>query len=187
MSDQARESDFQAALLRASQGSEEDVRRLIADYGPHIQRVVRRRLDVRMRSKFDSLDFVQMVWASFFRERDGLGRFQTAADLIRFLVSMARNKVVDEERRRIFGAKYNALRERPISDEEPQAVDGTPSQIAMARERWSLLMSDESDRDRDVLRLRMSGASYEEISRQLGIHERTVRKIIGRILGSAAG
>lgn len=181
------QSEFQATLLRASQGSEEDLRKLIDKYGHHIKRVVRRRLDVRLRSKFDSVDFVQMVWASFFRERDDLARFDRAEDLIRFLATLARNKVIDEERRRILGIKYNATRERPLEESDHPDEEGTPSQIAMARERWTLMISAESERDRDVLRMRMGGASYSEISEQLGIHERTVRKIIGRILGSQAG
>lgn len=185
MSESAHESEFQAALLRASQGSEEDVRLLIKKYGHVIQRVVRRRLDMRLRSKFDSLDFVQMVWASFFRDREDVARFQTADELIRYLVSMARNKVIDEERRRITGIKYNTTREQPLAEDDPPAADGTPSQIAIARESYQLMT--ESDRDREILRLRMSGVSYEAISRQVGVHERTVRKIIGRILGSQAG
>ncbi len=184
---QTEASDFQAALSRASHGSEEDLRYLIEKYGHHIKRVVRRRLDVRLRSKFDSVDFVQMVWASFFRNREALARFDRAEDLIRFLATLARNKVIDEERRRILGIKYNAMRERSLEGSDPPDEAGTPSQIAMARERWSLMISEESERDRDVLRLRVSGASYDEISRRLGIHERTVRKIIGRILGSQAG
>jgi DNA-directed RNA polymerase specialized sigma24 family protein len=75
MSDIPNESNplgFQETMRRAIDGSQEDIQRLINEYGDCIQRVVRRRLDTRLRSKFDSLDFVQMVWASFFRDSGSL-------------------------------------------------------------------------------------------------------------------
>ena len=88
-------------------GSTDAVWRLIEDYGPHIQRVVRRRLDQRMRSKFDSQDFVQMVWASFFRNPVEMSSFDEPEDLLRYLSAMARHKVVNEHRRRIVHQKHN--------------------------------------------------------------------------------
>ena len=61
-------SEFRDAIDQICSGSEEAAWNFIETYGPHIQRVVRRRLHQSLRSKFDSVDFVQMVWASFFAD-----------------------------------------------------------------------------------------------------------------------
>jgi RNA polymerase sigma factor (sigma-70 family) len=174
---------FPETLRRASEGSQEDIQRLINEYGHCIQRVVRRRLDNRLRSKFDSLDFVQMVWASFFRESGQLERFGAPEEFVRFLVTMARNKVVDEERRRLTGARYNCTKETAFDDAQPaaRATMDTPSQFAIARERWQIAVGAESERDQEVMNLRLNGASFVEISAALGINERTARRIVDRL------
>jgi RNA polymerase sigma factor (sigma-70 family) len=189
MSGLTAESDqmgFQATLQRAIAGSQDDIRRLIDEYGHCIQRVVRRRLDTRLRSKFDSIDFVQMVWASFFRDAARLERFGTPEEFVRFLVTMARNKVVDEERRRLMGARYNCSHDTSYDESENPAgtaSGATPSQFAIAREELEKMVATESDRDREVIRLRISGASFVEISKALGINERTARRVIRRLAG----
>ena len=68
-------SEFRKVIERVCAGSDEATWELIDTYGPHIQRVIRRKLNQKMRSKFDSLDFVQMVWASFFTEREKMAGF----------------------------------------------------------------------------------------------------------------
>ena len=79
--------------------------------------------------------------------------------------------------------KHNVNRERPLGDVEALETwsrqrQETPSQFAMARERWLRLMRDQSDRNRRIVELRMKGATYLEIGEQLGINERTARLVI---------
>jgi RNA polymerase sigma-70 factor (ECF subfamily) len=180
------QSEFRAAIAGVRAGSAEAVWKLIADYGPHIQRVVRRRLDRRMRSKFDSQDFVQMVWASVFRNPHEICSLNQPEDFIRFLAALARRKVIVEHRRRFQTQKYNVTREQSLDDSElaEQPVDNeqaTPSQIAMAREQWDRYMRHRPERDRSIVQMRIRGATFLEISQQLGIHERTARKVIDRL------
>ena len=89
---------FRDLLEQVSEGSEEAAWDLVENYGVTILRAVRRALDSRMRQRFDSTDFVQLVWASFFKARGRLDRFSTPAELAAFLVKMARNKVGMEAR-----------------------------------------------------------------------------------------
>lgn len=182
--------EFRAAIEGVRRGSADAVWKLIAEYGPHIQRVVRRRLDRRMRSKFDSLDFVQMVWASVFRNPQELGSLEQPEDLIRYLAALARRKVINEFRRRIVNdTKYNFSREQSLSqedlapEEEPCSERESPSQIAMAREQWERLVEQQPERDRSIVQMRIGGATFLEISQQLGIHERTARRVIDRLVG----
>jgi len=57
---------FSLLLEQARAGSDSAARELIERFGPFILRVIRNRLDPRLRSIFDSADFSQAVWASFF-------------------------------------------------------------------------------------------------------------------------
>ena len=57
-------------LMRSVREGSEDAARMLFDrYAPHIRRVVRRKLHQKLRPQFDSVDFVQDVWASFSRSK----------------------------------------------------------------------------------------------------------------------
>ena len=179
-------SEFGQAIERVCAGSEEAIWEFIESYGPHIQRVVRRRLNQNMRSKFDSVDFVQMVWASFFANPQQIARFKEPEQLIGYLVSMARNKVVDENRRRLQYQQHNVKKEFSFEFNETShptldRKQDTPSAIAIARERWRSIMDCQSERNRQVVQLRISGATFVEIGEKLGIHERTARQVIAEV------
>jgi RNA polymerase sigma-70 factor (ECF subfamily) len=184
-------AEFRAAIDGVRAGSPEAVWKLIAEYGPHIQRVVRRKLDRRMRSKFDSQDFVQMVWASVFRNPAEICSLEDPQDLIRYLAAIGRRKVIDEYRRRIQKeTKYNVAREQSLDDselgEQPADQDGSsPSQLAIAREQWEEFLRKQPDRDRSIVQMRIQGSTFLEIAQQLGIHERTARKVISRLTQSS--
>lgn len=185
-----RPSDFRATLDAIRAGSPDAVRRLIDVYGPHLQRVIRRRLDQRLRSKFDSIDFMQMVWASFFHSPGDLSQLREPNDLIRYLCSVARHKLISEHRRRIGTDKYDVQREQSLHETpwEQRRVQGgppSPSQLAIARERWERLTLDRPARERQILELRARGVTCVEIGQQLGIHERTVRAVIERLRRSS--
>lgn len=180
-------SEFRDVIEQVCSGSHEAAWTLIERFGPHIKRVVRRRLSAQMRSKFDSADFVQMVWTSFFEHPQKIARFEQPEQLIGFLARVALNKVVDASRQNEC-AKHNVRKEQPLqtpgSSETPDRRADTPSQIAIARERWSDMVSHLSERDRRILEHRMSGATFVEIGRQLGMHERTVRHIVSELAGA---
>jgi RNA polymerase sigma factor (sigma-70 family) len=173
-------------LQRVKAGDAEAGRRLVERYGPHILTVVRRRLDPRLRSKYDSEDFVQAVWASFFAYQPE-SLLEDPEKLIGFLVSMARNKVVDAVRQRLQTLKYNANRERSLDgsvlpmEHELAARQPTASQVAVAREEWERLHEKLSDMERQILDLLLQGHTQEEIAEQLGISDRHVRRVIRMI------
>ncbi len=181
--------EFSRLITRVREGDPESALELLERYSPHVLRLVRRRLSPALRAKFDSADFVQGVWVAFFCE--GTTRdFRCADDLIRFLVTVARNKLYDETRRRTQSEGYNVAREQSweemeVSPElEIEAVDerqARPSQIAVARERWSKLLADQPPVYRRVLEMRCSGATFLEIATELRVHERTARRVFDRL------
>jgi RNA polymerase sigma factor (sigma-70 family) len=178
-------------MNRLRYGDEEAAWELIDVYGPHILRVVRRDLNRRLRSRFDSADFVQAVWASFFRQPSQFRRLESPDDLLRLLLTVARNKVIDETRYRLNTRKQDVGREADPDfeldlDELPSKTP-RPSQVAVAREQWRRLLDAQPRVNRTVLEMRFAGASYEEIAAKLKIHERSVRKIVEELLAHLDG
>jgi RNA polymerase sigma factor (sigma-70 family) len=180
--------DFELQELFASirEGSEEAVWRLIEVYGPHIRRVVRRHLDRRLRSRFDSLDFVQAVWASFFRDPIQARSFSSPDEIIGYLANTARNKVIDESRRNHSG-KYDVRKERSFEDQRNEtdaiaAAEPSPHEVAIVREAWNRLLERQPAAHQEIVRLRLAGASDSDIATRMDMHERSVRKVVDRII-----
>src|SRR5258708_1807407 len=90
--------DFTSLMQRVHQGDEDAAWELLDEYGPHVINVVRRVLTNRMRTKADSTDFAQSVWASFFANRSTADRFDRPESLMAYLAQIARNKVGEEFR-----------------------------------------------------------------------------------------
>lgn len=180
--------EFSRLLNEARSGSDAAATRLVQMYGPHVVRAVRRNLSRELRNKFDSGDFAQAVWASFFTAFQAIPALDQPGQLISLLSSMARNKVVDETRRRLDTLKYDVQRERPLQSvgEGDEAVatsrDPTPSQIAIARERWVRMLRDQPVQHQQIIRQRLMGRTNPSIAANLGISERTVRRVIERLM-----
>lgn len=185
------EREFQEFLDRVLRGDAEAAAQLLEIYGPHVLRLVRRRLSHRLRSRFDSVDFVQSVWASVFREPDRLRRMMHPDELVQFLRAMARNKLSDETRRSFRTLKRSVWRETSMQEVAAQAGvapefrderQPEPSDVAVAREQWDRIFGQSRRRHREIVALRFLGNTFAEIAEQLRIHERTARKIVGRML-----
>ena len=180
-------SRFALLVSQVKEGSQDAAWELVELYGPHVLRVVRRSLNREMRPTFDSQDFVQAVWASFFTHRDRFLRIETPQQLVGLLAAMVKNKVADEARRRST-QKHDWRRERSIDDSDVvihgglTSTDATPSQIAIARERWSRLMQQQSERSRQIVHLRLAGQTHQTIAQALGVSQKTVQRVLRRLL-----
>ena len=108
------ENDLPGFLQRIQSGDESAARELLQRYEPEVRLVVRRQLPRLLRSRFDSLDFLQSVWGSFFRRmRDAPTDFEDSRHLVAFLARAAKNKVIDEYRRAA-SLKQDMHREEPL-------------------------------------------------------------------------
>jgi RNA polymerase sigma factor (sigma-70 family) len=175
--------EFVDLMCQVRNGSQVAAWRLLEIYGGHVLKVIRRSLNYQLRSKFDSQDFVQTVWKSFFRDRDRLIAMESPEQLIGYIRSVARNKVIDETRRRNT-AKFNVAREECFDD--AISSQPRPSEIAVVRETWDRLMESQSDEHRRVVEMRFQGYTFDEIAAELGINERTARRVINRLLQEEA-
>ena len=179
---------FRTLMQRAFEGSAEAAQELIAKYGEFIIRAVRKRLSQKLRPRFDSIDFVQDVWASFYRgsERE----FESPEHLIAFLTRVAQNKVIDAAREGLQTLKRDATRERPLinpaPDDKPDqpvfARDGTPSETAIGREVWEQMLQDQPPVYRLVLSRLRDGSTQSEVASELNLPRKTVQRILQRAL-----
>lgn len=177
---------FLNLMQRVRAGEEDAVRELLSIYGEHIYRSIRRRLNRALRSKFDSSDFAQAVWGSFFANRDVVQGFDRPEALVAFLARMANNKVIEECRRRLGTAKHDINRERRFDSSIGPAnlLVGdvpTPSQLAVANEQWHRLTAGQPSRYRRIVEMRAAGETFERIAETLCLDERTVRRIVQRL------
>ena len=188
------EAMFAGLVSRARSGEEAAAKELLLHFEADVRLMVRIRLPRVLRSRFDSTDFVQAVWQSFF-EGDGPAEFANSAHLRAYLAGVVRNKVLAEYRRYTRTRKYELGREEPLyvrrsGRDEPldlAAPDPSPSQHAQAGECLDRLLAGRSAREVEVVDLRRQGLTYSEIAGRLGISERSVRRVIEALWGRIEG
>lgn len=178
------EKAFQALMKRVLSGSDEAAKQLFRDYEPALLHAIRRRLSQRVRSKFDSIDFAQDVWASFFAELPEKHGFKTTEQLVRYLTRVAEHKVVDALRRRIHTRKHEQDREESLDDsarfDKRSLLDDqpTPSQVVMTQEAWLEFLRRQPLVYRRVFILLRQGKTQSAIAAELGLSRKTVYRVI---------
>jgi RNA polymerase sigma factor (sigma-70 family) len=178
-------------MRRVREGSEDAAWEVIEDQDWRILRTVRRILNPKLRSKYDSFDFTQKVWLSFFRARDKAEYFKTPQQLAKFLVGMARHKVHMEIRERLFTEKRDIDREVPFVDslgENGRAITGSqpePDEMAIAHERLERLLQDQPAHYRRIIELKAEEYSCAEIGEILDLDANTVRRFLNKLFFAA--
>jgi RNA polymerase sigma-70 factor (ECF subfamily) len=189
------EADLANVFARAEAG-EADAIRSLQSFEDDIRLMVRVRLPRSLRPQFDSMDFVQDVWQSFFKVyNEDPGKFSDSQFLRRYLAGMARNKVLEEHRRRTQSMKYDMSREEPLYirrggreiARELVAPDPSPVEDAAARERLAQLVAGRTPQEAEVIKLRLGGMTFEEIAERTGMHERTVRRVMETVRDELRG
>jgi RNA polymerase sigma-70 factor (ECF subfamily) len=173
--------------LRA--GDDDAATELYQRFAARLIALSRVRLSARLRGKLDPEDVLQSVFKSFFlRCADGQFELQSWNGLWSLLVGITLNKCGHQVR-----ALHRARRDvRREADTVPHDDDSARSWGALAREpspEEEAALADEvetllrrlSERDRDVVSLRLQGHSPRDIAEQLGVLERTVFRVLERV------
>src|SRR5262249_58436721 len=128
---------FGEFLRRVRAGDEEAASELVRRYESAVRVAVRMRLaDARLRRVLDSMDVCQSVLASFFvRAAAGQYDLDRPDQLVRLLVTIARNKVAYQARRHRAGNR-DLRRNAPLDAGagEPVGAEPSPSRVASGRE-----------------------------------------------------
>lgn len=185
-------TEFAELLQRVRAGDPEASRLLVERYSPHVYRVVRRCLAQRLRRCYDSQDFLQAVWSSFFLVPAERFAFNAPEELIGFLARLATHKVIDAYRGQLASRKRDVGREPallPIAEADDAtnvpARQPTASQLAMADEEWERLVRDQSPGRRHVLELLRLGHTREEVAARTGIHVKAIQRLVRKLRAGA--
>jgi RNA polymerase sigma-70 factor (ECF subfamily) len=187
----------QHLVALAKEGDRAALNQLCGVYGERVRRIIRLRLDRRLRPKLDSIDVVQdaLVLAL-----GGLKNFtyRNEGDFLRWLCRIAENRLHD-----IFDKfhadKRNVRREIPFKREDSRTEGAfigvsdpvrttTPTAILSKKEaldRLEKALDKVKPEHREVIVLKMlEGLSHAEIAEQLGKNEGAVRTTLVRALAA---
>ncbi len=148
-------------------------------YEPYLRMVVRRQLSPDLRSKFDSMDVVQSVWADLldgFREMRWT--FKDADHLRAFLVKVTRNRFIDRVRQHAPAVECEQSLANGDVDGMASSRVVRPSEWAQADELWEQIVAACPPAHLDVLNLKRQGYSLDEITARTGYHKSSVRRIL---------
>jgi RNA polymerase sigma-70 factor (ECF subfamily) len=159
-----------------NRGDDAAVENAFLAFEPYLRLIVRRRMPVRLRARFDSADVVQSAWADLLDGfRQGRWQFATANHLRQFLVRATQNRFLNSLRH------ATATREQALDHtaaDELNAAGPSPSEEAVAGELWDRILLLCPPAHRELVQLRRDGLSLDEIAARTGLHEGSVRRIL---------
>ena len=184
----------QHLVALAKEGDEAAANQLCSVYGERVRRIVRLRLDHKLRSKLDSVDVVQ---DALMLALDGLEDFtyRNEGDFLRWLAKIAENRLRDILDR-FHADKRDVHKEIPFKKEGRSTEVGaagpmrttTPSVIACKKEAMDRLekaLDKLKPEYKEVIVLkRIEGLSHAEIADRLGKNAGAVRMLLARAMAA---
>jgi RNA polymerase sigma-70 factor (ECF subfamily) len=172
---------FHDLIRRVRAGEEEAATELVRLYEPEVRRAVRMSLtDPRLRRTLDSVDICQSVLANFFvKVMGGSFDLDEPSQLVRLLVTMARNKLVDRTRQpshRKETAADPGLLDALVGPEK------SPSHIIAHEELVRALHEQLTVEERQIAEQRAAGREWAAIAADLGGTADSVRKRLERAI-----
>lgn len=179
--------DFPTLLAACRRRDPAATAELVHRYLPHVRAAVRRRLAANMRLRFDSHDFAQDVWLSFFRVALDRSDLRDEGALVAYLSQMAQLKVAEEYRHQTT-RKVGLARETPLGEApDLTARQPTPSENATADEEWERLTAGLPDRERRMLQMLRDGHTHADTAATFQMSEKTVQRLVRRLLARGEG
>ncbi len=180
---------FQDVMQRLEAGEEDAAAELFNRFTHRLIGLARKRLDTQVRQKNEPEDVLQSVWKSFFR-RQGDGRFDFDGwDGLWALLVVITLRKCGRKIESLQTAARDILREvQPGSDAdtsgntwEAAARDPSPSEVVALTDTVDSLMRELTERERQILMMRLQGYTVPEIAAEISRTERTVFRDIERI------
>jgi RNA polymerase sigma factor (sigma-70 family) len=165
------ELSFVALVLRVRAGDPEASAELVRRYEPAIRIAVHARLnDPGLRRVLDSLDVCQSVLGNFFvRAAAGEFELETPAQLLKLLVTMARNRLCNHVLKQQAARRDHRRTERASAGGAEFVEPGPgPSDVASDKELLEVFRSKLSTEERHLAAQRALGCSWAEIGAEVG-------------------
>jgi len=179
---------FRDLIQRVRGGDEDAATEIVQRYEATIRMAIRVRLDQSdLRRLLDSMDICQSVLANFFvRAASGQFELETPEQLVKLLVTMARNKLINHANQQRAARRDYRRREGSPEDQQVAGADPSPSRVATYRELLDVVRSRLSEEERKLADLRGQGLSWAEIAAQLGENADALRFRLNRALDRVA-
>jgi RNA polymerase sigma-70 factor (ECF subfamily) len=184
------DATFADLIARVRAGDSEAAAEIVRRYEPEIRRAVRLRLtDPNLRRVLDSLDICQSVLTGFF-VRAAAGQFELNQpdQLLKLLVTMARNKLRDQVSYHR-AARRDQRRLTPAALEPLAQVAGSapsPSAAVVALDMLQAVRAALSPEERELADQRALGRDWNSIAAEKGVHPDTLRKRLTTALDRVA-
>jgi RNA polymerase sigma-70 factor (ECF subfamily) len=182
------EHDSFVDLIRAVRaGDSRAAAELVRVYEPEIRRIVRVRLfNPRLQQLVDSMDICQSVFANFFiRAAAGQWDLDSPAQLLRLLVSMARNKLRDQERRQSAARRGRGRAQAGALENAVDPAAGPGDRVA-TQDLYQAVLARLSPEERLVADLRAQGQGWAAVALELQTDPEVLRKRLTRALDRVA-
>lgn len=182
-------NQFEVWMERVIQGDQQAVAEVFERYREAMLIAIRYRLDKypRLRTQFDSTDFLLEVWEDFLSHPEKYRDIITFEGILKHLASAAGHKV-EKARRRFVAQKRDLRRSRHLSDPGVAAVVAAvadphpdPAQQAAWNEAWGRWIALLSPRQREVSLGLRDGLTYQEIAAELGCSKRSIKRIVAEL------
>jgi RNA polymerase sigma-70 factor (ECF subfamily) len=174
------------------QGEPEAGREVFERYARRLVGLAAARLPGALRGKVDPEDIVQSVFRSFF-QRQVEGRFQLESwDRLWSLLTVLAARKCGHRVREFLTDRRDVDRERPAAGDSTadswQPVDPAPSpaEALVLQETLQELLARLTERERDVVLLRLEGWTVVEVADRLRCSERTVLRHLEAVRGRLA-
>ena len=180
------DESFQELIRRVRRGEEEAAAELVRTYEPEIRRAVRVRLsDPRLGRLLDSMDICQSVLANFF-VRVAAGQFDLdePVQLLKLLVTMARNKLRDQARRHRAGRRDSRRNQAgdPLVLEAVADLHASPSRVVAGQDLLREVRRQLTDDERFLADQRALGRPWADIAAERREPAEALRKRLARAI-----
>ncbi len=168
-------------------GDEAVVTEFYSRYAGSLERLAASRMARPLQQRAGADDILQSVCRTFFRRsREGEFEIADADDLWRLLCAITLNKVRQQARFHN-QAKRRMGHERSLDESDPtsgrptrEVADdaATPADAAEFADALDHLLDNLNDEERQIVMLRIEDRHQDEIAREIGCSERTVRRLL---------
>ena len=179
------ENDLADLVHQAQAGSNGAAKILFDKWQKPLLRVIRQKLDRRLRRIFDSDDFVQGAMAEFFARALEAGDFDTPQGLLAYVKTIAENKVRDAARKYLQSQRSNFTKDVPLeqtaaakhvitgtASPDGEFADETMGRLRMEMAKLPLV-------DRTIMEFLVNGHKPAAIARFLNLDMEFVYRRIG--------
>jgi RNA polymerase sigma-70 factor (ECF subfamily) len=179
---------FRDLITRVRNGDDQAATELVRRYEPTIRMAIRVRLDHSdLRRLLDSMDICQSVLANFFvRAASGQFDLDTPEHLVKLLVTMARNKLINHAHQQQAARRDSRRRQGNVETADLPDTSPSPSQVVAFRELLETFRNRLLEDERRLADLRAGGCSWGDIAAEVGGHPDALRFQLTRAVDRVA-